>query len=101
MSSRISQILEVLEEIWMRRPMFASIRVKAIHIVAQRLGLRPSTIADKTVRQLYPNVATTAMFDAQIARWIGGDCAALRNAVLAGAVSREDREAVERFFSGK
>jgi hypothetical protein len=73
MSRRISQVLDVLEEIRMRQPMLARIRIAAIHAVASRLGRKPATIADKTVRQLFPHVANTAALDAYVALWFGGD----------------------------
>jgi len=96
MSARTDQILDVLTEIWSRRPAIAMFRVDAEKAVAAKRGKKTPTIHDKLVRQL-PAIRNTKDLDRRIMRWLGGDPAPLRSAVVS-ASSNAERQRVEQFF---
>jgi hypothetical protein len=100
-SERIEQALEVLEEVWARRPTVGRIRSNATRRVAIRRGRKPATVFDKMVRQLAPKVRNADDLDAIIARWWGRDGGALRDALLAAAVGDADRTRVQTFFASR
>ena len=98
MSARIEQALAVLHEIWIRRGAIAALRGKAVNEVADRIRRRPETVHAKLVRQLSPDVQTSADLDVMIARWLGGDPAVLHSALRNHTVKRDDQVAIQAFF---
>ncbi|HLA91411.1 MAG TPA: hypothetical protein VJL28_13375 [Gemmatimonadaceae bacterium] len=98
MSARISQTVEVLEEMWHWQAILGKFRERAVPVVAKRHGVNANTVHDKLVRQLAPQVKNAPDFDRLVARWLGGDPKPLRSALLAHAVGVADRQRIEAFF---
>jgi hypothetical protein len=98
MSTRVDQIVAVLEEVWIRRALLGVFRERAVPVVAERFGVEPSTVHDKLVRQLGPDVATAVDFDRLLVRWLGGDGEPLRQVLLRHALDRSDEMRIETFF---
>lgn len=98
LSKRVEQTLEVLADVLSRRPTIGVIRSRAVRKAAKKFGVRPQTVHDKIVRQLWPSVKNAVELDVMIALCWGGDGTALYQAVLARAVTDDDRAAIDELF---
>ena len=97
MTSRIQEILEVLHEIWIRRPAIRAIRSRATREVASRHKIRPASVHTKFARELEPEVGSLDAFDNLVMLWMGGDCERLKEALSCHGDSA-DRKAIDEFF---
>jgi hypothetical protein len=88
MSRLISQLADVLDEIWSengqssRFTAIAELRRGAIYSVASRYEVHPNTIADGFIRRLRPEIRSTAEFDTAVEAWLRGHPDVLQNALL-------------------
>lgn len=99
MSARVDQIVAVLEEVWIRRALLGVFRERAVPVVAKHFGVETSTVHDKLVRQLKPDVGSSVDFDRLLVRWLGGDGEPLRQVLLRHALDRSDEMRIETFFN--
>lgn len=104
MSSRIDEILEVLQEVRSKYvkegfiPSISDIRQTAVETVARKRGVAKSTVADKFVRQLRPHVEDTDAFDRLLETYFRNSSTALRDVLLSHAVGSEDVEHINAAF---
>lgn len=103
MSKRISQILEVIEEtrfIFDREDTtIQDARIRAVEIVAARHGLTRTTVEDKFMRWLRPDVQVAGDFDALLEDLLIDDYPGpLRNVLLKFAHDAHDEELIEAAF---
>jgi len=95
-SSRIEEILDVVREAQSLHaeghpyPPISELRRMAVETVAARRHVASSTIADKFVRQLRPQVQGTADFDRLLEAHLQKSSAALRDVLFAHATGRDD-----------
>lgn len=102
MSSRIEQILEVIEEV---REQFQSttgsikgMRIRAGHSVASRRGITNQTVLSKFITQLRPDVKFAADFDKLLKRWLIDNSDELKNIILKHKSDRQDVELINNAF---
>ncbi len=104
MSARISQILEVVEEVRSKHQSTSSprpiseIRIDAVRSVAGRRDITTNSVADKFIRQLAPEVTSTSQFDSLLKEWLIDGSRKLRDIVLKHAVDNKDREMIASAF---
>jgi len=104
MSSRIEEVLEVLEEIRAEyakdnaRHSIASLRVAAVQHVAKRRGISNESVRDKYIRQLKPEIDGTDEFDKCLKDWLETDRSKLKEVLLAKRVTRQDESRIVEFF---
>lgn len=104
MSARIGQIIEVAEEVRANcrgdvpRGPISQVRIDAVHSVAARRGITSKAVADKFIRQLSPEVSSTAQFDNLLKGWLVDGSTALRDIVLKHAIDTQDRLLIANAF---
>lgn len=104
MSARISQILEVVEEVRSKHQSTSSlrpiseIRLDAVRSVAGRREITTNSVADKFIRQLAPEVTSTSQFDSLLKEWLVDGSQRLRDIVMKHAVDEKDRQMVASAF---
>lgn len=104
MSARIGQIIEVVEEVRSNfrgdspRGPISQVRIDAVHFIATRRGITPNAVADKFIRQLSPEVSSTAQFDNLLKSWLVDSSTALRDIVLKHAIDSQDRLLIANAF---
>ena len=104
MSKKIGDVLEVLAAIrhGFRDDMPGSLkdtRVRAIHAIAKRRGVRHQTIGDAYLRRLEPDIKGTPAFDRVTESWLLRRSDALRKVLEKHALDHDDRIRIQRFFS--
>ena len=104
MSARIGQIIEIVEEARDQcrgnRPhgSVSQIRLKAVRSVALRRGITTKSVSDKFIRQLKPEVSSTAQFDAFLKDWLFNGSMELRDITLNHAIDMQDRQLIASAF---
>lgn len=104
MSARISQILEVIEQVkenFQIKNKYTSIkrlRINASHAVADRRAIDYRSVIDKFMRQLEPEINTTSKFDHYLKLWLEEGKEDLYKIVLNHSYSNRDKELIEDAF---
>jgi predicted HNH restriction endonuclease len=104
MSARIGQIVEVIEEVRgncqgvVPHGSITEIRIHAVHSVAARRRITSNAVADKFIRQLSPDVTSTAQFDSLLKSWLVDGSTELRDIALKHAIDALDRQTIASAF---
>lgn len=104
MSSRIQQVLDVLQEVkeeYLRDQKLLSIsslRIKAVHRVADKLSINERSVADKYIRQLRPQINNTNDFDIALSNWLIRGENYIHQILLSKMVTHKDKEHINHFF---
>lgn len=104
MSARVSQIIEVIEEVrntYLLAPSGVSItqiRINAAHSVAARRSIAYNTVIDKFIRQLKPNVANAEQFDVLLKSWLLSNSKELQDIVLRHTADAHDESLIRNAF---
>jgi len=104
MSSRIEQIVEVIEtarSFCDKKFTYGSIsdlRQKAVSRVAHLRGVTTNSIADKFVRQLRPDVKGTGDFDRLLEGFLHGTSNELKRVLLSHAIGADDESRIRNLF---
>lgn len=104
MSKKIDDVLEALAALrhGFRADMPGSLRdtrVRAIHAIAKRRGVRHQTIGDAYLRRLEPDIKGTPAFDRVTESWLLRGSDALRTVLEKRALDHGDRTRIQKFFS--
>ena len=104
MSSRIEQVLEVLQEVkkeylknQSQHPI-SSLRKKAVQRVATKRDIDSSTVADKYIRQLKPYIQKTSDFNEHLSTWLVKGDNKIQEILLSNTVTQKDRDDINNFF---
>lgn len=104
MSARVSQIIEVIEEVRnnyrssRKGTSIRQMRIDAGHSVAARRGITNQSVIDKFVRQLKPDVSSATQFDALLESWLLEDSLELRDIVLKHKSGISDEILIDNAF---
>lgn len=101
MSKRIEHLVEVIEEIFDERERsssfvydFAELRRGAVSAVAERHQVDERTVADKFIRQLRPQISSTAEFDHAVKEAVRGAPDQLLEALRVNLVDGGDAQLI-------
>ncbi|WP_319575497.1 HNH endonuclease [uncultured Desulfobacter sp.] len=103
-SSRIEQLVEVIEEVKDqamnsdRQVPIRKIRIAAGYSVASRRNVTNKTVIDKFVRQLRPSIKSAQHFDSLLEDWLYNDSFELRNIMLSHSVTPDDETLIYKTF---
>jgi hypothetical protein len=103
MSERISEILEVLNEIakqytpGMSATRITRLRIEAMQRVARSRSIEATTVSDKFRRQLRPSINGTPEFDKALYAWLNSGSNRLQVALESGAAP-SDQPSIRSFF---
>jgi len=104
MSARVSQIIEVIEEVrntyrdTLAGNAIHRIRIDAARSVAARRGIDYKTVIDKFIRQLRPDVAFASKFDSLLESWLVTGSNELRDIVLKHKTDPLDENLIRNAF---
>jgi predicted HNH restriction endonuclease len=105
MSARVSQIIEVIDQV---RCSYQSdsgahsiheIRVRAAKSVADRRGIAFRSVEDKFIRQLAPDIKSASQFDALLESWLVVGSNQLRDIVSKHVVDSDDEHLIASTFA--
>lgn len=105
MSSRVAEVLGVLQQIHLRGSTSISKmevrrrRLDATKRVAAQHNITHETVRDACTRQLKPHVQGVDQFDSMVHAWLTRGSTDLRAALLHHSVDSSDDAAVDRFFA--
>ncbi|MBN2397042.1 MAG: HNH endonuclease [Deltaproteobacteria bacterium] len=105
MSSRIEQVLEVLEEVKEKylenqsHQPISSLRKKAVQQVAIKRGITQKSVADKYIRQLKPHIRKTNDFDKFLLDWLVKGDNKIQQVLLSRTVTPKDTDLINNFFA--
>ena len=104
MSSRIAQVLEVLQEVkeeylknQSQHPI-SSLRKKAVQRVATKRQITQNSVADKYIRQLKPHIQKTDDFDKFLSSWLVKGDDKIQQILLTRTVTQNDKDYINKFF---
>jgi predicted HNH restriction endonuclease len=104
MSSRIEQVLEVLQEVkeeylknQSQHPI-SSLRKKAVQRVANKRQITQNSVADKYIRQLKPYIQKTDDFDKFLSSWLVKGDDKIQQILLTRTVTQSDKDYINNFF---
>lgn len=104
MSSRIEQILEVIEEVRDKYQSASSyrpikrLRISAVASIANRREISNQAVLDKFIRQLRPDVGVADDFDKLLEQWLAHDSDELKNILLKHKSNYRDIELINNAF---
>lgn len=104
MSSRIEQVLEVLQEVkeeylknQSQHPI-PSLRKRAVQRVADKRSITTNSVADKYIRQLTPHIQKTDDFDKFLSNWLVKGDDRIQQILLTRTVTQNDKDYINKFF---
>lgn len=104
MTKRTEHIIEVVKAVEMEfdrnkgRRSIRPVRIGAVATVAMQRGVAYQTVDDIFIRQLRPQVRSTADFDILLERWLFDNSEDLKNAILEHTQDDNDARAIDRLF---
>jgi len=100
MSVKIDQIIDVVEKIKEALKLnpntrdFSSLRRQATKAIAARRGKHETTIPDKFIRGLLPDIGSTPDFDRYLEAWVFNNSSDLETILLKHAIGDSDRKRI-------
>ncbi len=104
MSVKIDQLIEVIEEIKEEFKLnpntrdISSLRLQATAAITARIIRHKTTIPDKFIRGLRPDINSTSGFDRLLEQWLFNNLPELKNILLKHATTESDRKKILNAF---
>jgi hypothetical protein len=104
MSVKIEQLIEVIEEIKEEFKLnpnakdISSLRRQATKAITARIGRHKTTIPDKFIRGLRPDIDSTSRFDRHLEQWLFNNSPDLENILLKHGPTESDRKRIRNAF---
>jgi len=107
MSAKIEQLLDLIEEILensaiaLENPskrLLSDARISATDEIANRWDVDRTTISDKFIRGLSPDINSTEEFDSLMENWLCNDDQSLKGILLKHAIHASDSNRIEKVF---
>jgi hypothetical protein len=103
MSAKIDQLIEIIEEVKEGHRLnpsakISSLRLQAAKEIATRSQKHRTTIPDKYIRWLRPEISSTEGFDRHLKEWLFNNSPGLENILLKHATTEADRKRISSAF---